>query len=192
MGLLTVSGHQWLYQKMGILHRDISLGNVLMRDDETAGFLCDLDLAIEFARTAPSGALAKTGTRPFMAMGLLDDAPHNFMHDLESFFWVLFWICVHHAGRGMWATKPSAYASWCTAPARQVANNKLGVVASEERFRKIFNDDCTAYYKPLLPVMLELRRALFPSGSPAGSESPQLYDMLKKILRSAADTLSTA
>jgi hypothetical protein len=34
-----------------------------------------------------SGARGKTGTRAFMAIGvLLDDEQHSFMHDLESFF----------------------------------------------------------------------------------------------------------
>ena len=26
----------------------------------------------------------------------LDDEIHSFMHSLESFFWVLFWICIHY------------------------------------------------------------------------------------------------
>lgn len=33
-----------------------------------------------------------------MAIGLLLGEGHSFMHDLESFFWVLFWICIHHNG----------------------------------------------------------------------------------------------
>jgi len=34
-----------------------------------------------------------------MAIGVLhDDEKHLFMHDLESFFWVLFWICIYCNG----------------------------------------------------------------------------------------------
>jgi hypothetical protein len=33
-----------------------------------------------------------------MAVGLLLGERHNFNHDLESFFWVLFWICIHYNG----------------------------------------------------------------------------------------------
>ena len=33
-----------------------------------------------------------------MAIGALLGEPHSFMHDLESFFWVLFWICIHYDG----------------------------------------------------------------------------------------------
>ena len=35
-----------------------------------------------------------------MAIGALldDEEPHSFMHDLESFLLVLFWICIHYNG----------------------------------------------------------------------------------------------
>lgn len=58
-------------------------------------FLIDLDLAIKEQREQSSGARGKTGTRAFMAIGL-EDENHSFMHDLEPFFWVLFWICIHY------------------------------------------------------------------------------------------------
>ena len=53
-------------------------------------FLIDLDLAIKDARKQASGAGNKTGTKVFMAIGALKGEQHSFMHDLESFFWVLF------------------------------------------------------------------------------------------------------
>jgi Fungal protein kinase len=49
-------------------------------------FLIDLDLAIKEQREDSSGARAKTGTRAFMAIGVLYGEKHTFMHDLESFF----------------------------------------------------------------------------------------------------------
>ncbi len=62
--------------------------------------MCVLDLAINIHRTEASGARQKTGTQPFMAIKLLEGTPHSFMHDLESFFWVLFWICMHFGPGG--------------------------------------------------------------------------------------------
>lgn len=53
-------------------------------------FLIDLDLAIKEQRDIASGARGKTGTRTFMAIGALLGDQHSFIHDLESFFWVLF------------------------------------------------------------------------------------------------------
>ncbi|KAI0977545.1 hypothetical protein F4678DRAFT_468674 [Xylaria arbuscula] len=46
------------------------------------------------------GAKEKTGTRAFMAIGVLSGDDHSFMDDLESFFWVLFWVCIHYDGQG--------------------------------------------------------------------------------------------
>jgi hypothetical protein len=33
-----------------------------------------------------------------MAIGALFGEPHSFVYDLESVFWLLLWICVHHNG----------------------------------------------------------------------------------------------
>src|SRR3954469_23664692 len=87
-------GHQSLH-KAGILHRDISVNNVLVNEKDNSGFLIDLDLAIREKRLK---ACDKTGTKVFMAIGALSGQQHSFMHDLESFFWVLFWICIHYSG----------------------------------------------------------------------------------------------
>jgi serine/threonine protein kinase len=86
-------GHQNLLQQKKILHRDISIGNVLITEDENKGFLIDLDHANRVDRERPSGAKGRTGTGAFMSIGLLpqwDKLPHSFMDDLESIFWLLF------------------------------------------------------------------------------------------------------
>ena len=62
--------------------------------------MVDLDLAIKEQRVGVSGAKGKTATRTFMAIGALLGEQHSFMHGLESFFWVLFWICIHCGGPG--------------------------------------------------------------------------------------------
>jgi hypothetical protein len=49
-----------------------------------------LDLAIKEERIGASGAKGKIGIRAFIAIGALLGEKHSFMHDLESFFWVLF------------------------------------------------------------------------------------------------------
>ncbi|MCJ1347644.1 hypothetical protein MMC31_005872 [Peltigera leucophlebia] len=65
-----VKRHESLYQA-DILHRDISLGNILLREDESDGFLIDLDLAVDISRLEASGAPGKTGTKASMAIGAL-------------------------------------------------------------------------------------------------------------------------
>jgi hypothetical protein len=94
---LTYLGHESLLNAK-ILHRDISVGNVMLTEAEDDGFLIDLNLAVKVDREKASGAPSKTGTKVFMAIGALYGEDHNFTHDLESFFWVLFWLCARWNG----------------------------------------------------------------------------------------------
>ncbi|RMJ01691.1 hypothetical protein CDV36_015615 [Fusarium kuroshium] len=98
-----IKGHESLH-RAGLLHRDVSINNLMINEDDDnpswPAFVIDLDLAIKESREAASGAKGKTGTRAFMAIGALLGEQHSFMHDLESFFWVLFWICIHYNGPG--------------------------------------------------------------------------------------------
>ncbi|KAI1839802.1 hypothetical protein JX266_013989 [Neoarthrinium moseri] len=87
-----IEGHESL-RDAGLLHRDISMNNLMMNEDDSnpswSSFLIDLDLAVREQRKSSSGAKGKTGTRAFMAIGALLGEQHSFMHDLESFFCVL-------------------------------------------------------------------------------------------------------
>jgi len=88
-----IKGHESLH-KAGFLHRDISTNNLMINEKKKnpswPSFLIDLDLAIREQRDGVTGAKWMTGTRLFMAIGTLLGEQHAFMHDLESFFWVLF------------------------------------------------------------------------------------------------------
>ncbi len=101
---LTKVRYESLHLKTGMLQRDVSIGNLMMNEDSEnpswPAFLIDLDLAIEEQREEPSGARGRTGTRAFMGIGVLYNEKHSFLHDLESFFWVLFWVCIHYNGPG--------------------------------------------------------------------------------------------
>ncbi|KAL2889855.1 hypothetical protein HOO65_020397 [Ceratocystis lukuohia] len=84
-----IRGHEELY-KAGILHRDISMGNLMIGqggDSSCPAFIIDFGKAIEVGRA--SNSESNVGTKPFMAIGVLLGHKHTFMHDLESFFWVL-------------------------------------------------------------------------------------------------------
>lgn len=73
----------------------------MLTENEEDGFLIDFDLVIRISDDHASGAPSKTGTKVFMAIGALLGEPHSFIHDLESFFWLLFWICIHYEGRNV-------------------------------------------------------------------------------------------
>jgi serine/threonine protein kinase len=89
------SGYRWLYEIPKILHRDISLDNLMLRkeDDNVYAVLNDLDLAVS-ADVKSTSSKHRTGTKPFMAIDLIHPDPtiHMYRHDLESIFYVLVWI----------------------------------------------------------------------------------------------------
>ncbi|KAF7976490.1 hypothetical protein HWV62_6279 [Athelia sp. TMB] len=102
-------GHQWLVSQ-GILHRDVSAGNILLTPgdprDGYDGFIMDVELAHltadEIESELPSGrervkrGAVMTGTAQFMALEILHaiinknyNLEHRVQHDVESFGWVL-------------------------------------------------------------------------------------------------------
>ncbi|KAF8417780.1 hypothetical protein EV426DRAFT_540159 [Tirmania nivea] len=94
----AIKGHRALYQKAHILHRDISINNVLIDQITGDGFLVDLDLAINPRRPTASGAPHRIGTFDFMAIGVHYGHLHTYRHDLESFFWLLLYLCIYCPG----------------------------------------------------------------------------------------------
>ncbi|KAF5317516.1 hypothetical protein D9619_013202 [Psilocybe cf. subviscida] len=93
-----------------VLHRDVSAGNIMINtaaESSRKALLIDLDYAIvtetldnteagDGDLTASKGY--RTGTFPFMAVDILWGKPHEPCHDLESFIYVLVWICICYAG----------------------------------------------------------------------------------------------
>jgi len=95
--------HRWLYDRVGILHRDLSPNNIMYRivNNKVYGVLTDYDLASwtesltsDYTKTSQQ----RTGTPPFMAFGLLDgtDALHLYRHDVESLFYVMLITATHY------------------------------------------------------------------------------------------------
>ncbi|KAK8016085.1 hypothetical protein PG993_014274 [Apiospora rasikravindrae] len=182
-----IDGHESLY-KAGFLHRDISINNLMINeaDDNPSwpAFLIDLDLAVKEERAIASGAKGKTGTRAFMAIGALLGEQHSFMHDLESFFWVLFWICIHYTGPGK-ATAPSEFESWNYESDTKLVRSKLGTIGDEQIFLRIAEENFTPYYKPLISLVNKFRKEVFPKGETWKKQNPQLYSAIRGILRAA-------
>ena len=90
------SVHRWLYEVVGILHRDLSLNNIMYRrlEGKVYGVLTDFDLS-SWTRTLTKDCAKtsqqRTGTPPYMAHGLLNgtDPLHMYRHDLESIFYIM-------------------------------------------------------------------------------------------------------
>ncbi|KAL2037319.1 hypothetical protein N7G274_010008 [Stereocaulon virgatum] len=130
----AINAHRSLYLKGNILHRDISENNIIItgtekKDGNVAGMLIDLDLA-KVAGSGRSGARNQTGTMEFMAIEVLQGIDHTYRHDLESFFYVLIWLC---ARRGWDLCKnpngrpeESRLGMWYTGSFKNIADAKRG------------------------------------------------------------------
>ncbi len=96
----AIKAHRSLLCDGEILHRDISENNIIITNPKQAdgfvGMLIDLDLA-KVLNSERSGARHQTGTMEFMAIQVLQRAAHTYRHDLESFFYVLLWICARRS-----------------------------------------------------------------------------------------------
>ncbi|PNY25614.1 Uncharacterized protein TCAP_04448 [Tolypocladium capitatum] len=183
-----IEGHQSLH-KAGFLHRDISINNLMINEGNNnswPSFLIDLDLAIREQRDGASGAQAKTGTRAFMAIGALLGEQHSFMHDLESFFWVLFWICIHYDAQGN-DIGPTRLDDWNYEDDDKLVASKKGEIVDEEDFLEKAEYIFTPYYQPLVPWVNRLRKKVFPNGRRWKRLEPELYSSMKKILRDARE-----
>lgn len=156
-----IEGYESLQTKAGLLQSDISPNNLMINEDSRnpswPAFLIDLDLAIKEQRERSSGARGKTGTRAFMAVGVLhDDKFHSFMHNLESFFWVFFWIGIHY--NGSQGRVVPRFDKWNFADKEELATMKLGIVSDDEIFNTTVMENFTEHYKPLIPCIKKLRR----------------------------------
>lgn len=178
-----IRGHESLRRQAGFLHRDISINNVVIDEDGPAdrkGFLIDLDLVIKEQRIKGSGTKKKTGTRAFMAIGVLMGKQHSFMHDLESFFWVLFWICVHYDGPDK--ARKSESDEWNFMRDRNLAGAKIIMIYDSESCCGEAKSSLTPFYAPLIPLMDKLRAVVFPNGQPWKQLDEGLYSVMRKIL----------
>ncbi|KAK3175350.1 hypothetical protein OEA41_002597 [Lepraria neglecta] len=115
----------------------------------------------------PPQLSSMAGTKIFMAIGALLGGPHSFMHDLESFFWVLFWICIHYDGLNKKGKVKhrivSKYEKWNYADEGELADLKKGLMVEEDGFDKIITGFAPGY-KSLIPCVQELRKYIFPNG----------------------------
>ncbi|KAF8956463.1 hypothetical protein BDZ97DRAFT_1851662 [Flammula alnicola] len=103
----AIAGHQNLLN-IGILHRDVSINNILIAKSGSApgnrGVLIDLDMAIRINVAERSvQADFRTGTRAFQSLNVVQSCgktnmTQDYLDDLESFYYVLCWVCFGYAG----------------------------------------------------------------------------------------------
>lgn len=153
----------------------------MLTEQEDDGFLIDLDLAVRLDDNTASGAPSKTGTKVFMAIGALKGEHHNPMHDLESFFWVLFWLCVHWDGPCRKRRIVEKFENWNNKSIEELAMLKIGLVLEHDFIQKM-SDNFSEYCKSMIPCMQILWKEVFPGGRRRLSEDRELYSRMVDVL----------
>jgi hypothetical protein len=192
----AIKAHRSLLQDGGILHRDISAGNIVIVTDAATGedspkaILIDLDLArdLEAEEDDEDDDLGAMGTKAFMAIDILREpgvVAKTYRHDLESFFYVFLWTVV--AGGARDPPSGSRLRRWGEATWREGAEVKTADVGEGERFRGILGE-FPAVLSCLKPLAETMRRVLFRpdgkegniwTGTPAESRmADEMYDGL--------------
>ncbi|KAF8507652.1 hypothetical protein BU17DRAFT_57251, partial [Hysterangium stoloniferum] len=92
----AVEAHRNLYETAKIMHRDVSLNNILINKDPQPevgdhGILIDLDFATRLEKL-PRGPV-NVGTHRYISYRVLaSKGRHTFFDDLESFYYVFCWL----------------------------------------------------------------------------------------------------
>ncbi|CAD6506428.1 BgTH12-07354 [Blumeria graminis f. sp. triticale] len=155
----AIKAHRSLLMDAKILHRDISVNNILLTGIETSdklgGVLIDLDLAtlLKDGKVQEKDRVV-TGTMQFIALDILSNSfattgavvTHTYRHDLESFLYVLVWVCIN-CGWNEGTNPHKAFLSkWYIGTAREIHRNKLDDIKRDSldeilyKFSPIFED----------------------------------------------------
>ncbi len=157
----AVKAHKSLLQQGGLLHQDISPYNIVMvsalRPDDPRGMLIDLDMAMDVA-VGPRHEGEVYGTKPFMAIGVLQRKVHTYRHDLESFLYVLLWLAVSDTKRVPPAT--SKLHEWTQGTFPEVEETKMRHLKADV-FQEILGE-LTPRFQNVKVLAEELHEILFP------------------------------
>ncbi|KAF5381167.1 hypothetical protein D9757_009422 [Collybiopsis confluens] len=152
--------HRWLYEQPKILHRDLSMANIMFRreGDQVYGVLNDFDLSSLLTRMDKSPTLKhRTGTKPFMAHNLLNtewDKGHLYRHDLESLFYIILIVSCHYSGPTTRAYS-LPYKAWFDGVDQVISASKIEFLQSESMELPV-----QTYYNGFTQWLIKIRQML--------------------------------
>lgn len=126
-------------------------------EGQPKGILIDLDSAIELAEGSET-EFGITGTRPFMAIGVLKSECHAYRHDLESFLYVFLWTII--TNRTDDPPETSKLRQWSSGDWNELAARK-SVDMDRDRFPDILKEFAPEFHS-LKSLADGLRQILFP------------------------------
>ena len=167
---MTVLGCWHLYSKCGYVHRDVSINNVVLVEDasiESNGMLIDFDMAVKYSEQR-SGAVERTGTFYFMAVGILTGTAlvHTPLDDLESFLYILLYLGTCYANgkvrvinhQEQYLFRPPTRSAYCLAACGVL---KLGWMAKQIFQGTVLGGLDDAFRKRLGKLLVRLRDILW-------------------------------
>ncbi|KAJ2761265.1 hypothetical protein H4S06_001292 [Coemansia sp. BCRC 34490] len=166
--------HWQIVKECSILHRDVSLSNMLVcRDDDGSvhGMLIDFDHAVDIDATEGSRHAERTGTLQFMSVNNLarSHPRQTALDDWESMLYILCW-----AGTYGWSSQtrrdntgrlgqPTLLKSWYTGLSHEeLAEAKRNILHSEDLFNQVimqFNYGLQGIMV-LIKLVMQLRKVL--------------------------------
>ncbi|KAJ1843843.1 hypothetical protein LPJ73_005356, partial [Coemansia sp. RSA 2703] len=133
-----------------ILHRDMSMGNIMFtrNRDKTGlkGLLIDFDHAINLDRASDNGHKERTGTGPFMSVNNLEknDNPRSRLDDCESVLYILSWIATFGLKKSIGINPKivpnSPIKSWDIGAWTDIARHKRKHLDTDTAFEAITDD----------------------------------------------------
>ncbi|KAI4522708.1 hypothetical protein K525DRAFT_198180 [Schizophyllum commune Loenen D] len=175
-----VKTHLDLYN-IGIIHGDIHDKNVMLNTLLTSskglrhGLLIDLNYGIDRNDREQPAVGQKSCPAAFMACELLRKphrALHEYYHDLESFLYVLIWICVCYSGPDGQERTDTGYdfmnselANWIIGDTVTIGTLKANTMQLEhcaelDTFAEFVDANFHGYFDDVKPCVLELRKVI--------------------------------
>jgi serine/threonine protein kinase len=198
-----------MFTTHGVLHRDVSYGNIMLLPSPKDGMLIDFDLAICANRSSVS-AHHRTGTIEFMAVDLLvgaDDVIHSPRHDIESFFYVLLLLAIRYsrASDGKMQARKEKYRDGIFLENEMMRLGedamlhfgilRMGLMDTQKRFCSMVLPTLDKDARDKLgQLFVEWRRLLFPPEELEDKQltEQQLYAAVLKMLETAIERLQGA
>ncbi|KAJ7220055.1 hypothetical protein GGX14DRAFT_585300 [Mycena pura] len=192
----AIEAHQGLVSK-NVLHADVSFNNIMIveraeTDDARPqavrrGLLIDVDSALNLKKIGYWVGLV--GTFAFMSSGILQygkSTRQKPSDDLESFFWVLVYICIRYAGPDN--TTRADYPSVMDglqlfqlevghSRAYEIGKYKKHVLSAKGVLERDLFPRFSVYFRDFEPFMVELRNAFQKNGRKF------TYDIMLDVLR---------
>ncbi|KAJ1813613.1 hypothetical protein LPJ56_005114, partial [Coemansia sp. RSA 2599] len=140
--------HSAIYNECSILHRDISINNILFRrtPNGVAGLLIDFDHSKDEELDDGTTHDMRTGTLPFMSINNLENnsTKRTVLDDWESLIYILCWIGTYgynsKTARRTVSSKPLKIRQWVTDNMQVNADNKRTLLDSSKDFLQFVDE----------------------------------------------------